>query len=844
MKKILLGILLLLNIENMYGEDFSTFSISDDMLYFDSEEEGREEIYTLKVKGQVCSFSYPVINEKGKYYFSLFNFLEAIGFTNYERENNRVTLLLGENNDRKEIDFSKLQEKRDYFFERGEYYLSIEILKEYLLEDYRWDKENLTLNITPNFTLPEEIGFIIDAKEQELLNKKLKNTLYYKGSRKLIDAGNMRANLEGSINNSSDVEKKRDWDGYLEYSGSLLYGNLVTDYDLKEHKFGDFEITYSDILEDYKLELGIYGIDREKGLNFKKDRGYFDNGREYVVREDVPLGSRAELLYNGIPIEIEYEENGQVVFANTLLKDGREFLLKIYAPDGKIYERTIKINKDYNQQEKGKFGYDIYMRENKEAHRTESEWNVYYGYTNNLTLGFGYNQIPRLIEGQYLSERTISTEFIYSDMFYGNPYTFDYELTKGLNMAKSAYEERESGYIDRKYNWQHKFILDTDIKKFHIDYEHYEKGKYYDSRQEYYLDLEYDLTDYISLKYSTENKKYYEAGKNERDYNYGVEFSNTWKSLLVSYDIEKNREKEIVQGLDLYYTGFSQVIAKLQNDWDENGYYTGEFTLMNKSWSDVLEYSLSIKYDREEREVYTFDFKVKLDNWLEIGTLLKKNGDKRTYIGIDRVFNLKNPKENMNSLENATIKAIAFIDGNNNNKFDKEELPVSDVLVEFGNRSVVTDENGIAYIYGIPSYIDYELKISSERPSFKTDSNIIKVRGIGSSEIEAYIPVKPMIFFTGTLDIKEVNDREKDLILSNLEIIVTNEEQKFYKIFSPDYEGQFYLYDITPGIYDISINYNGEDFKLKNYWAKLELKYTEENHGDIEYNFVLEEENN
>lgn len=211
---------------------------------------------------------------------------------------------------------------------------------------------------------------------------------------------------------------------------------------------------------------------------------------------------------------------------------------------------------------------------------------------------------------------------------------------------------------------------------------------------------------------------------------------------------------------------------------------------------------------------------------------------------MDRVFNLKNPKENMNSLENATIKAIAFIDGNNNNKFDKEELPVSDVLVEFGNRSVVTDENGIAYIYGIPSYIDYELKISSERPSFKTDSNIIKVRGIGSSEIEAYIPVKPMIFFTGTLDIKEVNDREKDLILSNLEIIVTNEEQKFYKIFSPDYEGQFYLYDITPGIYDISINYNGEDFKLKNYWAKLELKYTEENHGDIEYNFVLEEENN
>ena len=30
----------------------------------------------------------------------------------------------------------------------------------------------------------------------------------------------------------------------------------------------------------------------------------------------------------------------------------------------------------------------------------------------------------------------------------------------------------------------------------------------------------------------------------------------------------------------------------------------------------------------------------------------------------------------MNSLENAIIKTVAFIDGNNNNKFDKGELPV------------------------------------------------------------------------------------------------------------------------------------------------------------------------
>ena len=166
------------------------------------------------------------------------------------------------------------------------------------------------------------------------------------------------------------------------------------------------------------------------------------------------------------------------------------------------------------------------------------------------------------------------------------------------------------------------------------------------------------------------------------------------------------------------------------------------------------------------------------------------------------------------------------------------------MLVEFGNRSIVTDENGIGYIYGIPSYIDYELKISSERPSFKTDSNIIKVRGIGSSEITAYIPVKPMIFFTGNIAITGVTEREEDLILSELEITVTNEEQKFSKVFHPDYEGQFYLYDIVPGIYNMALKYKGKDFKIKDYLKKMELNYTDKNHGDLEYNFILEEESN
>ena len=48
----------------------------------------------------------------------------------------------------------------------------------------------------------------------------------------------------------------------------FTYGNLSTDYDLKEDKFGDFEITYSDLLEDYKLEIGYFWRGKRERTDF------------------------------------------------------------------------------------------------------------------------------------------------------------------------------------------------------------------------------------------------------------------------------------------------------------------------------------------------------------------------------------------------------------------------------------------------------------------------------------------------------------------------------------------------------------------------------------------------
>ena len=197
----------------------------------------------------------------------------------------------------------------------------------------------------------------------------------------------------------------------------------------------------------------------------------------------------------------------------------------------------------------------------------------------------------------------------------------------------------------------------------------------------------------------------------------------------------------------MYYTGLRYFIVKVENDWNEEEEYEGQLTLTNKTWNDNIDYSMKIKYTPDDKVVYTLDFTLKLDNWFEVGTYLEKNGRKNTYIGIDRVINLKKPTINMNSLENTNIKAIAFLDGNNNNKWDIEEERVANV--EIGDEKVITDENGIAYIYGVPSFIEYELKTSSRRPSFNSNTNIIKVRGIGAAETQGLHSNKTYDIFYG-----------------------------------------------------------------------------------------------
>ena len=816
-----------------FGEIGNNRLAFDGVEFLISEEEERIGAYTLEIKGIPYSYTYTVIKEEDKFYFPLFEFINALDIKNYNYENGKLTIMFGNSSDKRVIDFNSL-DKSSYIYEDKDFFLEEKLFKEYFFETFRIEEENYIIKTSPNFVLPFETKYILANKQKELKEEMEKEVLFYKGERELFDIGNLRVNLEREINNSTgNTEKKYDWSGFLEYSGSLLYGNFITDYDLKEKEFGDFELNYYGIKEDYELSLGIYGDDREKGITFRRDRGYsLNEGREYVIEERVPIGSKVELLYNLFPIDVQDESGGKVTFVNSLIKSGREFVLKIYEQNGKITERVIKINEDYNQQEKGEFGYDIYIREDKESDKSDADINIFYGYTDNLTFGFSYAHSPEMFEENWILSKEMGTELIYSNSLEGNPFTLSYEFTHSLN-----HEENENESYKHKY--RHRYFMDTDIKKLSLNYEQYDNGVYYDEKREIYIDADYDLTEDLTITGSLENIKYHtEDTEDETDYYYGLEYSKSFNTLLVSYEVEKNQDNETRHGLDFYYTGFRDFTVRFENTLDEEDNYEAELRINNTRWMDNLDFSMGMKYSEDKKVEYVLEFVLKFDNWLEFGSLLEKNGNKRTYVGIDRVVNLKNPMQNMNSLENTVVKAIAFLDRNDNNKFDKDEERISDVEITLGQKKVLTNENGEACIYGIPSYSDYELTAQSRRPSHDGRAARVKVRGFGSSEIKAYIPIKPLITFTGDIEFKKDQSAVSDVRIK-LNKISENESGK---IIYPESSGEFYIDSLTPGKYKVEIEYFGDEYNIPNKVYETELLYTDENAGENYQSFELKEE--
>ena len=816
-----------------------------------TQKEGKQ-IYDLMINGELRSKSYSVWYKNQNMYFSLFNFLEAINFKNYHQDlkTGDITLLVGDSLEEIKISvknnyinypIEKLKLlKDDLILDGREIYIKSDIFKSVFLRNLRISQEEQKINMNLNFSTPEEINLRLKLTKNSLNEEKLKDEIIYKNKNKLLEAGYLRTEVNKIFTrdkNSEDDSFQDDWEARLEYQGAFLYGELNAEYDVKEHLLGDVKLTYDDIYNKHTLELSSFRYGdkgaRENGIRFWKDKGYLVTGsKEYILTEDVPIGSRVELIYLGTVIDIQTAENGQVVFANRNIKEDREYTLRVYTEDGKIYEKIINTTSDYNQQNKGEWEYNFDIREDHASDRYRINAITYYGLTDSLTAGAGYIKEPRTINNKYEYLDKGRGELVFSNSIKGYQYTL-----------RAGGEKAFNNYVDdvtlksTEDEYKYDLLGQIDFKDLRFKYQQENYGKYYYDKFEKVLSARWKPIKPLELEWEKVWKEKYrdlsyseEERKQEGD-RYRVEYSKSWKSLLLTAEYQKSTlfDEEDEYSLNLYYTGFRTFTTRFENTWNEDGKYETAFSIFSNG-NDLFDYTLEARYSEETKDSLTFRFNLNYNNWFNFESEADKKGNQRYKVGIDRITDLRNPKANIRSIESSPVEVTAFIDMNNNDKFDEGEKIAKNIEIKLAGETKKTDKEGKAIFYGIPNRVLYDLNAEIKRPSLLQTPVPLKVEGKNTATIEAYLPIKPMTTLTGQINVAEMlglSELEKMKIYENIIITIKDISGKELEVTMPDETGTFDVSGLLPTEYLIEVNYIGIDYSIKGINEVVQLSYIE-----------------
>ena len=374
-----------------------------------------------------------------------------------------------------------------------------------------------------------------------------------------------------------------------------------------------------------------------------------------------------------------------------------------------------------------------------------------------------------------------------------------------------------------------------DIKKLRLKLEQINKGDFYDVKREDSFEARYSLFKGLDLEYEHVRKENYPdlygVKETERYNRYSVELSKSIKNLLVTAEYEYNTDEKSIYDLNLYYTGFRAMTAKLENKWRNDGKdYEVIFSLFSNG-NKYFDYNLEAGYSEEYKDRITFRFSMDYDNWLNFESFMKKD-DFNYKVGIDRIVDLRNPTKKIASMESSPVEVTTFIDLNDNNQFDTAsgEYGVSKVEVKIGEKVETTDKNGKAKFYGVPNEILYDLNPEIKKPNFLLGNNKIQIKGKNTSTIEAFIPIKPMVSLTGIVRIDEVlnlHEYEKMRIFDDILVKIKDINGKVLDMAILDETGVFEVSGLLPKKYYIEVNYMGIDYQIKGLNEVVQLAYVE-----------------
>lgn len=822
-----------------------------------------DNMYSLKINGKRLSNTYKVINKEGRAYLEILEFFKVLTFTNFYPKENSFTIYLGESLEEIKLDYktNKIYLRGEEIKVDGEYppfvkegediYIEKGVFKKLFLNELEENQSRLELNMHLAFTPPVAINQLLDISLAKLEKENDVNEIIYTGKRELFNLGYLRVEA-GNTWTRTEEEKsyKSEWDGSLSYQGGLLYGGFQFDYDLKEKEFSNFRLDYDQIWKNHSLEISKsnFDSDGEWGFHFYKDKGYYNIGDTIVIRERVPVGSRAELLYMGTPIAIEDEENGEVIFSNNMIRSDRDYQLKIYYPDGKIIMKDIRTSEDYNRQQRGEIEYDISLNENSSENGYTTNINFYYGITEKFTFGAGINRDiikNDSLEKDYMT--TVNTELTYGDTLNGYSYTLQ---LNGERTLDHYYDDSFRNLEDRN---QWGYLAEVTKNKWRTKFEQTKYAEYYDEKEDNNFEVSYDVTDSLRLDYSYSSTKYRadefgETKSKDKSSSIGVSYDKTIGGILIgsSIDLDLEDSKNNEYSINAYYSGFKSFTTRLENTWTNNGEdYEVSLNLYNNNLGGFLDVSAEVRYSNIEKETFGLTFSMTLDSWFKFDIDGDEHGNNNVRVGIDRIIDLKNPKLEVDNMDVSRAKIITFVDQNNNNMYDKGEPRVEGVEVKLGTHRVVTDKNGEANLYNLSNGIIYELQPTIKKPSYTMGNNVIKLQSNFSSDVDVLIPIKPMMNLTGYVNLDEtlgIKENERDEFYSNIIIQILDMKGKEIDLASPDNTGYFDISGLFPEEYLIKVYYIGDNYNILNLNEKIVLKYDEDNGFDFDIQFNITNE--
>lgn len=822
-----------------------------------------DNMYSLKINGKRLSNTYKVINKEGRAYLEILEFFKVLTFTNFYPKENSFTIYLGESLEEIKLDYktNKIYLRGEEIKVDGEYppfvkegediYIEKGVFKKLFLNELEENQSRLELNMHLAFTPPVAINQLLDISLAKLEKENDVNEIIYTGKRELFNLGYLRVEAGNSWTRTEEEKSyKSEWDGSLSYQGGLLYGGFQFDYDLKEKEFSNFRLDYDQIWKNHSLEISKsnFDSDGEWGFHFYKDKGYYNIGDTIVIRERVPVGSRAELLYMGTPIAIEDEENGEVIFSNNMIRSDRDYQLKIYYPDGKIIMKDIRTSEDYNRQQRGEIEYDISLNENSSENGYTTNINFYYGITEKFTFGAGINRDiikNDSLEKDYMT--TVNTELTYGDTLNGYSYTLQ---LNGERTLDHYYDDSFRNLEDRN---QWGYLAEVTKNKWRTKFEQTKYAEYYDEKEDNNFEVSYDVTDSLRLDYSYSSTKYRadefgETKSKDKSSSIGVSYDKTIGGILIgsSIDLDLEDSKNNEYSVNAYYSGFKSFTTRLENTWTNNGEdYEVSLNLYNNNLGGFLDVSAEIRYSNIEKETFGLTFSMTLDSWFKFDIDGDEHGNNNVRVGIDRIIDLKNPKLEVDNMDVSRAKIITFVDQNNNNMYDKGEPRVEGVEVKLGTHRVVTDKNGEANLYNLSNGIIYELQPTIKKPSYTMGNNVIKLQSNFSSDVDVLIPIKPMMNLTGYVNLDEtlgIKENERDEFYSNIIIQILDMKGKEIDLASPDNTGYFDISGLFPEEYLIKVYYIGDNYNILNLNEKIVLKYDEDNGFDFDIQFNITNE--